>query len=763
MFVIWTVNIIAVVLIDMRNMMPHRPSDSAVPGRRVPRRVFYLCLRLVWLVAWLLLLAGCGRLGGKGLVAVQPTAATVTIHWPATAAANSRVVLPVQSVTIDLTGPNGFMTARVANRPADSSNTVVSITGVPAGMLEFTLHARSQVNGLGDILASATMNDVAAVDTPLTVTAVMEAAVNWIKISAPQFTVTVGKTLRLTGTAMSASDEVVLIPATTPLTWSLTNSSCGHIDPDGLFVGTNPGTAAVPGSGVSGSREISVLPEDGPGTRSALVLYDTEGGYGWYGHLYAVQLENLLKHFSYTCTMKSADEYRAQELNGHGALFYIGSSYLAGSLPDALLDDILATTKPVCWMGMNAWQLEKRATNFDTRFGFSTFTVNSENASTFTVQYKGQALRHDPSYPFIVSPAITNPSQASVLATCAFGTKTVPYVVRSGNFWYFAACPFVMVDFEDKYLAFTDLLHDIIGEDHPTEHKAYIRIEDVAPIADQTQLRKIADTLHELGVPFGICVIPLFRDPMAQFNYGSSVSMADTPSFVETLKYMVDKGGQIIHHGYTHQYGEGPNPINGVSGVDYEFFQMELDPSGKQIGIGPVPDDSYAWALDRVQRGKAMLAAAGLRPVAWNTPHYMASEVDYHAFRQEYYYCVDRGLYFTEITGAQPTRVMLKQTPGFRAVSTGTRFWTQQLMPYALEDRYGLYRVPETLGYVTPHGYGGVPPTLPAELIRRAQAQLVVRDGWAGCYFHWYLDTALLRELVTGIQGQGYMFTRIPE
>ena len=35
----------------------------------------------------------------------------------------------------------------------------------------------------------------------------------------------------------------------------------------------------------------------------------------------------------------------------------------------------------------------------------------------------------------------------------------------------------------------------------------------------------------------------------------------------------------------------------------------------------------------------------------------------------------------------------------------------------------------------------------------------VVRDGWAGFYFHWYLDPQFLRETVEGLKAMGYEFT----
>jgi Fe-S oxidoreductase len=48
---------------------------------------------------------------------------------------------------------------------------------------------------------------------------------------------------------------------------------------------------------------------------------------------------------------------------------------------------------------------------------------------------------------------------------------------------------------------------------------------------------------------------------------------------------------------------------------------------------------------------------------------------------------------------------------------------------------------------------------MPEDLIRRAKALKVVRDGWAGFYFHWYLDPDLLRQTVQGLKDLGYEFT----
>jgi len=83
--------------------------------------------------------------------------------------------------------------------------------------------------------------------------------------------------------------------------------------------------------------------------------------------------------------------------------------------------------------------------------------------------------------------------------------------------------------------------------------------------------------------------------------------------------------------------------------------------------------------------------------------------------------------------------------------------------PFVYRDTYGLKRIPETIGYLDPMGDDnpqGIP-TLPTDLVKRAKALKVVRDGWAGFYFHSYLDPAYLAETVNGIRNLGFQFVPI--
>jgi hypothetical protein len=66
--------------------------------------------------------------------------------------------------------------------------------------------------------------------------------------------------------------------------------------------------------------------------------------------------------------------------------------------------------------------------------------------------------------------------------------------------------------------------------------------------------------------------------------------------------------------------------------------------------------------------------------------------------------------------------------------------------------------VPENLGNYQPVGYNNNSEIGPADLIRAARLQRVVRDGVASFFFHPTYDIAVLRQIVEGIRGLGYEF-----
>ncbi|WP_243439519.1 DUF2334 domain-containing protein [Fundidesulfovibrio soli] len=475
-----------------------------------------------------------------------------------------------------------------------------------------------------------------------------------------------------------------------------------------------------------------------------LVLYDNTGPENWRGPLYIQLLSNLLSHFEAQVTSKPVEDYASGDVNNYDVTFYLGAIF-DNPIPDAFLTDILGTGKTVAWLGYNLHKMTRdHGTDFTNRYGL---TFDREDTTHYTkVTHKNTLLTRVGAGTTLSKVIISNSSAGAAVSTLATasnnaGTKTAPYILRSQNLYFVADNPFTYVTATDRYLAFADVLFDILDVQQTQAPRTVLRIEDVSPVSDPVNMRAIADYLASKNFPFMISVIPEYRDPLGVYNSGvpQAVKWRDRPEALSALRYMISKGGRVIQHGYTHQYQAQNNPFTGITGEDWEFYIVTLDGNGNKVYQGPAPEDSYAWALDRVLTGQRILHSLNIWPVAWLTPHYLASPQDYAAFARVYPHSLDRGVYFS--TG-----------------SDGTVHTQEQIAPYVLKDVYGIIRIPETCEHINPTG---APKVLPAQTIAKAAANTVVRDGWAGFYFHWYIDVSYLRQLVEGITALGYVPTAV--
>ena len=226
---------------------------------------------------------------------------------------------------------------------------------------------------------------------------------------------------------------------------------------------------------------------------------------------------------------------------------------------------------------------------------------------------------------------------------------------------------------QDRYLALADILLDLLAPDAAAVQQAAIRIEDVSPVTDGATLRTYIDYLVGAGVPFQIAVVPVYVDPSGDYNDGvpERYELADNPGLVSALQYAVGHGGTLIQHGTTHQYGTLDNPYNSVSTDDFEFIRSWCtatnDVSADQVPctdqtwvqlVGAVPDDSAAWAQQRVSSGRDLFAEAGLpTPVLFETPHYSASKASYQGISAVYPTRYERELLYATLIDAYLTLV----------------------------------------------------------------------------------------------------------
>lgn len=482
----------------------------------------------------------------------------------------------------------------------------------------------------------------------------------------------------------------------------------------------------------------------GAGAGRTLIVYDNTGPYAWLGEAYAIETANLVSHFS-SWTAHPVGAYTAGELATYQAVIYIGSTY-DEPLPVAFLDDVAAATVPVVWMYSNIWQLTARQGDFAAVRGYT--WKQYDFSAVGRVTYKGTDLQRDANNGAgIMDTVIYDPTKATAIADAvrADGT-TFPWGVRSGNFTYIGEIPFAYVGHDDRYIAFADLLFDVLAPQTPARRRALVRLEDVGPDADPDELRAIADYLYSRGVPFSVAVYPRYRDPKGVLNGGrpEDYTLAKRPQVVSALKYMQARGGTLLMHGYTHQYGNLANPYDGVSANDFEFFMAHVDADNYVRYDGPVPDDSAAWMNGRIDQAAKVFKQTGLGvPTIFEPPHYAASAVDYRVINDRFGKRYDRGLYFPgQFSGGAPRYDKL----------------VGQFFPYTVRDVYGSAVVPENIGNIEPEAFNNHPTRFPADLIASAKRNLVVRDATASFFYHPYLGTEYLKQSVEGIQGLGYTF-----
>jgi uncharacterized protein YdaL len=486
-------------------------------------------------------------------------------------------------------------------------------------------------------------------------------------------------------------------------------------------------------------------------SRNTLVLYDSTGAWAWLGEAYAVQAASLASHGS-NYVMHPAASYVAGELGNYTGLIYVGSTY-DEPLPTALLDDVLATSKPVLWMNDNIWQLAARATDaaFVAQYGWRPLYFDFSNA--LTVTYKGVALQRNPlAVPSgLLQTQIVDPAKAQAIATITSDTGVVsPWATRSGNFTYIGEVPFSYSGMNDRYLAAADLISQVSNPAMPARKRALVRIEDVSADTSPTQLRRIADYLYSKHVPFSVAVIPLYLDPNGVYNNGVAETrpLSKTTGVVNALKYMQARGGTIIMHGYTHQYSNVDNPYSGVSADDFEFYRSHISADNYVIYDAPPAEDSTSWAQGRVTAGLQEFAKAGFTPTIFEFPHYAGSALDYQVIQQQFGVRYDRGLY--------AAGWCLDGNCG-----TGTPDYTRiygQFFPYLIRDIFGSVVIPENLGNVEPVEFNHNPPRSPQDILNSAKANTVITDGVQSFFFHPYLPLSNLKTIVQGIQAMGYQF-----
>ena len=445
-------------------------------------------------------------------------------------------------------------------------------------------------------------------------------------------------------------------------------------------------------------------PSPQPTTASVAIIYDGPDLPLADGFLGAHYIKNLLGHFALRGELIRLADYQPGELAHYRAAFFVGS-VVRTAVPRAFLRDVKASKKPFCWLGPHIDQLLADAQH---QFGLRYYRADR---TAWRVRYKDTLFPRDNFNLNIVQP---ERGGAKVVATAVQSDGTTrPYVLNRNRFWYFADVPFGGAQEGSRYLIFCDLLHDILEIYHAPQSAALVRMEDVSAEAEPGDLTAVADVLSRRNVPFQIATIPLYRNPLNNVE----MRLSDRPKVVEAIHYMIDRGGTPVMHGWSHQY-------HGNTGDDYEFWD--------EIKNASIAGDSQEEITRRLDAGLAELFANKLFPVAFETPHYAASPIDYQAMQRDFKLFYERTM----------------PTPNLGSI---------QYFPYPTIDEFGRHVVPENLGYLP------LEKPDPKVIVENARFMRVVRDGVPSFYFHPFLDAKLLDQVLQGITDLGYHFISLRE
>ncbi len=511
---------------------------------------------------------------------------------------------------------------------------------------------------------------------------------------------------------------------------------------------------------------IAARPHSSP--RKVAIYYDdiSYGPNKMYGQIYSRFTYNLLGHFDIVPAILPISRYKAGDIEHFDVTFYVGTDP-STVMPKVFFSDVVATSKTVVWLGENLYNIPTASdAAFAAKYGFrnyGTLYVGEQMLGTRknpnfydVVTYKDVDLTRDAKFDTsFAGVQITDPAKVHVWAQVRNLTSgdAQPYILQSANLWFVAGMPFNALEADRPYLAFCDILHDILGIQHAGRHLAMLRLEDVHAKNPSSSLRELNRFLKARHIPYSIAVIPHYIDPLGRYNHGVPEELPIDGGGLATgvrmaLQQAVKDGAKIVMHGYTHQYDPPGSKGVTVSAEGFEFWDKAHDL--------PPAAETPRWVLSRLARGIAELDAAGLHPDYFEMPHYKASPLTYRLVPIAFARTYQRAAYFST---------------DLRDVANHPKLAKEQLeqqYPYVIHrDYYGQYIVPENIGYL----YYSKGESSVDDLLHKARAITVVRDGIASLFVHPYLFNSDLKDrawadlarIIDGISALGYQWTNDPD
>lgn len=431
-----------------------------------------------------------------------------------------------------------------------------------------------------------------------------------------------------------------------------------------------------------------------------LLIYDREKDDGYSRNIVNI-FDTLLHGFNTNVTRVKASSYTHKiKNNKYDYIFVIG---VDGDFHnEELLEDLKSFKGTLCWIGDGIEWLLKNNDNYDIKY-------KGQYNNICQVEYKGKKYRLKEEKTFnIVEP--TN-NESKIYGTIGDTLNNYPYIIEDKNLFYVS-----QIDLGNTlYYIFCDVLYDIFKVKSFSKSEIFVRIEDVHPFRDTETLKAIADYLYDKGIPFMVALIPTYINPENK----SMSTIFHRPEFAEAIRYMQDKGGSIVLHGYTHQYKN-----EAISGEGFEFWDGEKDE--------PLNESMEKFVKYRLLSGLRICIENGIYPIAFEAPHYAMDSRGYKELKK----------YFSTYVGQYQ--------------NNDERF-NSNTFPYVIKNSKDFnILIPENLGFIDPDD------KLSVEIIKENFDNLSIVRGYSGgFFFHPYLDIYYLKEVIDFLEKKKVNFMNL--
>ncbi|KKY02446.1 hypothetical protein VN21_03170 [Paraclostridium benzoelyticum] len=432
---------------------------------------------------------------------------------------------------------------------------------------------------------------------------------------------------------------------------------------------------------------------------NALIIYENQKTFS-YKENTINHLNELLYRFNKSVDSVYINDYKKGSLKQYDSIFVIN---IENEINDRdLLEDLSNYEHGIYWIGNGIEDFLSYSDKYDLIYEKKINSINELN-------YKGNKLTISSSDYFNV--VNTRRQNSKILATMKDSYKEYPYVINNKNLYFISNYKI------DQSFIFEDTLNDFYNIKNFEKGKVFVRIEDVHLFRDKDNLKEIADYLYSEGIPFMVALIPAYVDSKT----GKINTIKDDPEFIKTIKYMQDRGGSVVLHGYMHSLDKRE-----ISGEGYEFWDMEKDE--------PISENIEEYVKDRVLSGLRLCVEKGIYPIAFEAPHYAMDQNGYTELKK----------YFSTYVGQYQNNNENFATSSF---------------PYIIEGSKNFnILIPENLGYIERDNKFSI------DIIKNNFYKLsMVRGYTGGFFFHPYMNLDYLKQVISYLKENDSEFLNLKD